>query len=72
MEEFLSDYVERRKVLKPQLNGDDLIKMGIKKGSLIRKVLFELELLRITLRIKTVEEEREFVRRNFIKGEGSL
>ncbi len=55
------DFQTRLRHIKPQLNGDDLIALGVKQGPMIGNLLDELLTLRIEGKISTVEEERQYI-----------
>ena len=55
------DFQSRLRHIKPQLNGDDLIALGVNQGPMIGNLLDELLTLRIEGKISTVEEERQHI-----------
>ncbi|MHB8881466.1 MAG: CBS domain-containing protein [Thermodesulfovibrionales bacterium] len=57
--------VELRKVT-PALKGSDLKKLGIAQGPLVGKILTAVLDERLRGRLRTAEDEREFVRKHFI------
>jgi tRNA nucleotidyltransferase (CCA-adding enzyme) len=69
-EDFLLNYLKRRKEARPILRGDDLIKLGIEESPQIGQVLKMIELKRLEGVLKTREEEERFVR-DLIKKGGS-
>ena len=55
------DFQTRLRHIKPHLNGDDLIAVGVKQGPMIGNLLDELLTLRIKGKVSTVEEERQHI-----------
>jgi tRNA nucleotidyltransferase (CCA-adding enzyme) len=50
----------------PYLKGKDLIEMGIKEGKIIGKILKELTLAYLEDKISTIDEEKEFVKSQYL------
>ena len=55
-------FLDKLRFLAPELNGDDLIKLGFPEGPYIGKVLKNLENLVIDGIVKTREDEVDFAR----------
>jgi len=56
-------YLTELREIKPLLTGKDLLKMGIKPGPLFSKIFKEILYEKLRGRLKTIEEEKEFVRK---------
>lgn len=59
--ELVSEYIREADRFKPLLKGEDLKKMGVKEGPIYGRILEEIRRARIEGKIRTEEEEREFV-----------
>jgi tRNA nucleotidyltransferase (CCA-adding enzyme) len=58
----LNRYLDSYGHLKPVLNGDDLLEMGVPSGPLIGRVLADLRDMRLDRRVNSEEEERQWVK----------
>jgi tRNA nucleotidyltransferase (CCA-adding enzyme) len=65
LEEFLNYLTEVR----PQLNGQDLLEMGVPFGPQVGRILRQLQQARLDRRVKTEKDERRLVR-EILGGEG--
>ncbi|MDA1348702.1 MAG: hypothetical protein O3A47_07535, partial [Chloroflexi bacterium] len=66
--ENLADYLTRLRHVRPSLNGDDLIAMGVSQGPMIGELLLELLDARLDGLVDSVEGEREIVARRITRG----
>lgn len=63
----ISLYFRNLKEVRPKLSGKDLKDMGIKPGPIYRQILDQLLDGRLNGELSSSEEEREFVRKKFLK-----
>ncbi len=56
-------YLTELREIKPSLTGKDLLKMGIKPGPTFSKIFRDILYEKLRGRLKTIEEEKEFVRK---------
>ena len=63
-----SDFRNRLRHVRPELNGDDLISLGVPRGPWVGELLNELLELRIGHSISNAGEEREYVIRRLSDG----
>lgn len=63
-----TDFRDRIRHLRPELNGDDLINLGIPRGPQVGEILNELLEMRIERTISNANEEREHVIRRLSDG----
>ncbi len=68
---FISQYFTKWRYIKPSLTGYDLKKMGLKPGPIFRKILDTLLTAKLDGKIKTKEEEKQFVTK-LIKSSGGF
>ena len=61
-------YQEELRHVKPYLNGDDLIALGVPEGPMVGKLLAEILSARLDGLLSSVEEERQFVTRRLEHG----
>ena len=71
MAERIDDFTERLASVRPVLNGDDLIALGVEPGPRIGRMLAELLWARLDGEVETREDEIEAVRRAAGDGEGA-
>ena len=64
----LTEFRNRIRHVHPELNGDDLISLGVPRGPMVGQLLNELVDLRIEKSISTANEEREHVTRRLSDG----
>ncbi len=60
---LLIRYLTELREIKPSLTGKDLLKMGIKPGPAFSKIFRDILYEKLRGRLKTIEEEKEFVRK---------
>ena len=67
----LTDYLDELRYTKPTLGGDDLLAMGVASGPLVGQILRQLRAARLDQAVRSVEEERRWVREMLAKGAGN-
>jgi tRNA nucleotidyltransferase (CCA-adding enzyme) len=67
--QWISHYITQLRNVQPHLTGHDLASLGLDSGPVYRAVLDDLLYACLDERVKTVEEERAFVKRKYIDSE---
>lgn len=65
---FILRFLKELRYVEPELNGNDLISMGIKEGEKIGKILKEIRKKKIMGELKNKEEEMSFVKALIFQG----
>jgi len=67
---IILDYLERGRHIKPVLNGDDVIALGVPRGPEVGDVLRRLRIAKLDGEVRTRKDEERFVR-NLLAGAGT-
>jgi tRNA nucleotidyltransferase (CCA-adding enzyme) len=65
--QWISLFFTTLRGLKPLLKGNDLIRLGVRPGPIMKEILADLLRARLDQRIKTRDDEVDYVKRTYIK-----
>ena len=57
---------------RPILKGKDLVRLGVRPGPIMKEILVDLLRARLDRRIKTKEEEVDYVKKTYVNGGGAV
>ncbi len=71
LKQKIIEYLINYRFVKPQINGHDLIDMGLKPSPLFKKILEEIKKEKLLGKLANINDEKDFVKKNFLQNKSS-